>query len=122
MAKNIVVHVRQEGLGVLKGSLSEQRNAREFGLQLFDAFLHAFEARSDKPSAMVFYTDGVKLVGKGSIVVPSLKLLEAMGVRMVACGTCLKRFGLIDEVAVGEVGTMSEIVKLLSEADTVITA
>lgn len=51
----------------------------------------------------------------------SLSLLDGMGVCIVTCKTCLDRFKLVDQVAVGEVGGMNDIVTLLLEADKVIT-
>jgi DsrE/DsrF/DsrH-like protein len=60
-------------------------------------------------------------VCKGSSALQSLSFLQGMGVRIVTCKTCLDYFRLVDQVAVGEVGNMNDVVKLLLEADKVIT-
>ena len=110
-----VVLVTREGLGSVGGADAK------FGIEMFDRFLHTLEGRTDRPRAMCFYTDGVKLVRKDSPVVMSLKLIEGLGTRLVVCKTCLEYFGLKDRVAVGTVGGMNDIVKLLMEADHVVT-
>ena len=115
MSKKVVVLIRQEGLG----SVSAQD--RRFGIDMMDRLLHTLEGQPVKPQAICFYTDGVKLVCEGSSVVPSLQILEGMGVKLVTCKTCLDYFKLFDKVAVGTVGSMNDIVKLLMEADHVVT-
>ncbi len=115
MAHSVVVLVRQAGLGQL------QPNDAHFGVEMFERFLHAVDANPITPSAICFYTEGVKLVCEGSPVIPSLQLLQGMGVRLVICATCLEYFNLRDKVAVGEVGGMSDIVNLLLSATHVVT-
>ena len=39
--------------------------------------------------AVCFYTDGVKLLTDGSPVLEPLRALEAAGVRLIVCKTCL---------------------------------
>jgi intracellular sulfur oxidation DsrE/DsrF family protein len=111
----LVLLVTREGLGNVPAA------DHQFGLEMFDRFLHAFETQPLKPQAICFYTDGVKLVCQGSPALLGLRLLEGQGVRLVACRTCLDHFGLSDKVAVGEVVGMNDIVRLLTEADKVVT-
>ena len=89
---------------------------------MFDRFLHTLESQPVKPQAICFYTDGVKLACHGSPAVPGLQLIEGMGVRLLICRTCLDYFRLTGKVAVGQISTMSEILKTLMAADKVITA
>jgi sulfur relay (sulfurtransferase) complex TusBCD TusD component (DsrE family) len=110
-----VLLATRNGLGVVSEADSE------FGLEMFDKLLHTIEAAGVLPSAICFYTEGVRLVARESPVVLGLKLLQAQGVRLLVCETCLRRFGLIDQVAVGEVGGMAMIAPLLLNADKVIT-
>jgi intracellular sulfur oxidation DsrE/DsrF family protein len=106
--------VTQEGLGHVEPA------DRQFGLEMFDRFLHALESRTVKPHSICFYTEGVKLVCEGSPALLGLRILQAQGVRLVACRTCLEHFRLTDKVAVGEVGGMNDIVGILTEADSVV--
>jgi sulfur relay (sulfurtransferase) complex TusBCD TusD component (DsrE family) len=116
LAQKITILVRQEGLG----HVGPQDGA--FSIDMFDRFLHTLESQPVKPVAICFYTDGVKLTCEGSRAVPGLQLIQGMGVRLMICRTCLEYLGLMGKVAVGEVSTMTEIVKTLTDADSVITA
>ncbi len=111
----LVLLVTREGLGHVDA------NDRQFGLEMFDRLLHAWESQPVKPHAMCFYTDGVKLVCTGSPALLGLKILQSQGVRLVSCRTCLEHFQLTEKVAVGEIGGMNDIVGILVEADSVVT-
>jgi len=115
LAKNIVILVRQEGLG------SVAPTDEQFGLELFDRFIHSLEGQDPKPRAILFYTLGVKLACEGSLALFGLRMLAGMGIRVLICKTCLEHYGLLNRVAVGEVSNMAEISKLLVEADHVVT-
>jgi hypothetical protein len=113
---NVVVLVRQEGLGQV------DPKDREFGIEMLDRFLHAMESQPEKPQTICFYTEGVKLVREGSRAVPGLQLIQGMGVRLLICKTCLAYFGIAEkEVAVGQISTMNEILGALVAATKVIT-
>jgi len=111
----LVLLVTREGLGHVDAA------DKLFGLEMFDRFLHAFESQPLKPLSICFYTDGVKLLCQGSPALLGLKILESQGVRLVACRTCLEHFALTEKLAVGEIGGMNDIVRLLAEADSVVT-
>ena len=106
--------VCRAGLGVV------EKEDNEFGLQMFDKFIHTLEKRDLSAEALCFYTEGVKLLTEDSSLIEGLKLVEKLGMKMVACGSCLEYYGLRDQVVVGEVGGMDDIVKLLRSADNVI--
>ncbi len=61
------------------------------------------------PGAITFYTEGVHLACDGSPVLEQLRALEAKGVRLILCKTCVDAFDLGDKVAVGVVGGMGDI-------------
>jgi intracellular sulfur oxidation DsrE/DsrF family protein len=73
------------------------------------------------PAVICFYTDGVKLVCEGSPMLDVLRDLEEKGVRLVVCSTCLNYFELTDQVAVGIVGGMADIIDAQWQAEKVIT-
>jgi intracellular sulfur oxidation DsrE/DsrF family protein len=73
------------------------------------------------PSVICFYTDGVKLVVEGSPIIAILKEIETKGVHLIVCSTCLTFFGLQDQVQVGIVGGMTDIIEAQRRADKVIT-
>ena len=49
-----------------------------------------------------------------------LKALEAEGVKVLTCGTCLDFYGIKDKLAVGSVTNMYEIVEIMENAGSVI--
>jgi intracellular sulfur oxidation DsrE/DsrF family protein len=114
MHKTVILVTRQ-GLGT---TLPEDA---EFGLEMLDKFFHALERQPEKPAAICFYTEGVKLLVADSIVVLGLQLLNKLGVRIVACQTCVNQYGLQNQLVVGEVKGLLEIVQLIAQADKVIT-
>lgn len=73
------------------------------------------------PAKILFYTDGVKLACAGSPVLEQLKQLEAKGIELVLCKTCLDYFGLENQVESGIVGGMPDIIEAMSKADKVIS-
>jgi len=111
----IVILVTRHGLG------SVAADDQAFGVEMFDNFLHALETELDRVEALCFYTEGVRLVTKDSKALPGLRLLAGLGARLVACRTCLSHYGLVDDVSVGEIGTMKDIVQLMTSADRVVT-
>ena len=73
------------------------------------------------PSALCFYTEGVRLVAEGSPVLALLRRLEERGVELIVCRTCLEALGLVEQVRVGRVGGMADILDAQMHAEKVIT-
>src|SRR5512140_1139362 len=73
------------------------------------------------PGAVAFYGEGVKLACEGSPVLDALKTLSDKGARLILCQTCLDYFGLREQVRVGIVGGMGDIVHAMNEAERVIS-
>jgi sulfur relay (sulfurtransferase) complex TusBCD TusD component (DsrE family) len=84
-------------------------------------FLSLLAQEVEKPSQILFYTEGVKLVCEGSPVLGWLRNLEEAGVELIVCSTCLEYFGLVEQVRVGKVGGMPNILAALQQADKVIS-
>jgi selenium metabolism protein YedF len=85
------------------------RGSDELGERLLAAFFHTLPDLPQRPATIVFMNSGVKLVAEGSRALEDLKLLESQGVELLACGTCLDYFGLMDKLAVGRVSNMYEL-------------
>ena len=101
------------------GSVTPEDSA--FGEEMLDNFFHALESRNDKPEAICFYTEGVQALAKGTPLETGLRLLHGLGIRMVACKSCVEHYGLTGKLAVGEAAGMPDILQLLLEADKVVT-
>lgn len=98
-----------------------QTNLPELGIKLIQKYFTLLLESNSLPPVICFYTDGVKLVTTGSPVLESLKQMEASGVRLIVCSTCLDMMGLADQVQVGIVGGMPDIIEAQIRADKVIT-
>jgi selenium metabolism protein YedF len=103
------------------GGESLGAGSTELGAKLMGSFLRTLSAMEPKPEALLFYNASVKLLRKGSGALEALKALEDQGVELLACVTCLEFFGLLEDLAVGRVSNMREIVGHMLEAQKVIT-
>jgi len=92
----------------------------ELGALLLRSFLKTQAELERKPDAILFYNDGVKLCCEGSYLVDDLRGLEAAGVEIIACGTCLNFFELADQLRVGRVTDMLEIAGRLADAGSIV--
>lgn len=88
----------------------------ELGATLMKGFIYAVSQLERLPKAMLFYNGGAKLTVEGSVSVEDLKNMEAQGVEILTCGTCLNFYGLTDKLAVGGVTNMYTIVEKLAGA------
>lgn len=94
---------------------------QELQLTLIGKYLDLLGQHIQVPAAICFYTEGVKLVVEGSPVLTQLSALEAKGVRLVVCSTCLNTYNLTEKVKVGIVGSMADILEAQLQAEKVIT-
>lgn len=83
-------------------------------------FLGLLNESGALPAKILFYTDGVKLACADSPVLEQLRTLEARGVELILCQTYLNYYNLADQVAVGIVGGMPDIIEAMQQADKVI--
>jgi selenium metabolism protein YedF len=97
------------------------RGDDELGRVLMKNFLYSLARNDERPAAVTFMNEGVRLVCDGSESLDDLRLLAENGVAVKACGTCLDYLGLMDRLAVGEVGTMPASVAALMRSDEVVT-
>jgi intracellular sulfur oxidation DsrE/DsrF family protein len=109
---NIVIVFNRDGMGD-----SEDQSLRE---TLTKTFLNLISQMDSLPRAICFYTDGVRLACEGSPVLDELTALEQKGVRLVLCQTCLNAYRMTDQVRVGIVGGMGDIITAMWQADKVI--
>ena len=93
---------------------------RELGAMLIKSFVYALTTQDTLPSTVLFYNGGAKLTCKGSPVLEDLQKLSQDGVEILTCGTCLNFYGLTDELAIGKVTNMYEIVEKQLKADLIL--
>ncbi|MDA8214123.1 MAG: sulfurtransferase-like selenium metabolism protein YedF [Nitrospiraceae bacterium] len=83
----------------------------ELGKILMKAFFETMKVTKEIPHTIFFLNAGVKLTTVNEEIIPILKGLEAMGVEIFSCGTCLKHYNLESELKVGYRGTTNHIVE-----------
>lgn len=91
------------------------------GQRLMGAFLRKLWAREEKPDTIICYNGGVKLMAKGSAVLDVLSGLQEAGVDILACGTCIEHYNLVNDIKVGRISNMEEIASIFMTAESVIT-
>ena len=73
-----------------------------------------------KVLTMLFYNGGATLTAEGSDSLEDLKSLEAQGVEIMTCGTCLDYYGLKEKLQVGTVTNMYSIVETMAKAGRIV--
>ncbi|MBC7249268.1 MAG: DsrE family protein [Anaerolineae bacterium] len=111
MSRSLAIAVAHDGL-----SPSGEGN-QEFPLE---SLLHLLLNSEAPPTRLLFYTEGVRWVTRESPLLDLLRAVEARGVELVACRTCLKSAGLLDQVAVGKLGSQDGIIEAMQTADNVV--
>lgn len=92
----------------------------ELGKVLIKGFIFAVTQLEKLPKTMLFYNGGATLTAEGSDSLEDLKSLEAQGVEILTCGTCLNYYGLTEKLQVGSVTNMYTIVEKMAEADKIV--
>lgn len=109
---NIVLVFKTNGMGSSQAQPLKEKLAK--------TFLTLTTQMEPLPKIICFYTEGVRLACDGSPVLDELLALDQKGVRIILCQTCVDTFRLRDQVRVGIVGGMSDIITAMWQADKVI--
>lgn len=88
----------------------------ELGTVLMKGFLYALTQLDELPKTILFYNGGATLTCEGSASLEDLKSLEAQGVEILTCGTCLNYYEMSDKLRVGEVTNMYTIAEKMTGA------
>ena len=109
--KNTVVVISSKAMG---------HGGDELGTALMKGFIYALSQQETLPTTILFYNGGATIPVEGSVSLEDLKNLEAQGVEILTCGTCLNFYGLTEKLAVGEVTNMYTIVEKMTGADLIV--
>ena len=93
----------------------------DLGTILIGSFLRALWSKDDKPDAIILYNSGVKLAGPDSSVLDAISGLQEAGVDILACGTCMKYYGLENLTGTVRTSNMQEITEILMKSKSVVT-
>ena len=109
--KNTVVVIASDKMG---------DGEEELGKILMKGYIYALTQLETLPKTILFYNKGAYLTCEGSASLEDLKSLEAQGVEIFTCGTCLNYYGLSEKLQVGTVTNMYVIAETMAKADKVV--
>ncbi len=112
--------VRKKGMVVVLSANVMGTGEEKLGKALMKAFVFAVTKQDYLPETILCYNTGAYLTCEGADTLEDLKSLEAEGVNILTCGTCLDFYGIKEKLAVGSVTNMYEIVEKMEAAKTIV--
>lgn len=89
----------------------------ELGKVLMKGFLYTVTETKPYPQKVVLLNSAVKLSTENEETVAHLKKLEEAGTKVYSCGTCLNYYNLADQLKVGVIGNMYDVVESLNSTE-----
>ncbi|WP_279086565.1 sulfurtransferase-like selenium metabolism protein YedF, partial [Bilophila wadsworthia] len=111
---------KKHGLVAVLSANTMGNGEEQLGKILMKSFIFALTKQDHLPETILCYNSGAYLTCEGSDSLEDLKSLEAEGVKILTCGTCLDFYGLKEKLAVGGVTNMYEIVEIMENAGTIV--
>lgn len=109
-----------QGTVVVLSSKCMGDGEEELGRTLMKGFIYALTQQDALPAVVLLYNTGAYLSCEGSDSLEDLLFLESQGVEILTCGTCMNYYGLSDNLKVGSVTNMYEIVEKQTGAALII--
>ena len=114
------VDSRKNGMVIVLSANVMGTGNEKLGTNLMKAFVFAVTKQDVLPETIVCYNTGAYLTCEGADTLEDMKILEAEGVKILTCGTCLDFYGIKDKLAVGTVTNMYEIVEVMEKAKSIV--
>jgi selenium metabolism protein YedF len=96
-------------------------NESELGGNLAKMAIFTLSESERVPSYVLFMNEGVKLpAGNEAQIIENLNTLIEKGTKVLVCGTCLNFYGIKDDLKVGTVSNMYDILGAMQEVSKVI--
>lgn len=111
---------KKKGLVVVLSANVMGTGDEKLGKALMKAFVFAVTKQDVLPETVLCYNTGAYLTCEGADTLEDLKSLEAEGVNILTCGTCLDFYGIKDKLSVGSVTNMYDIVETMEKAKSII--
>jgi intracellular sulfur oxidation DsrE/DsrF family protein len=102
---------------LLIGATGLGRGDEELGATILGNFLKVLVATPRRPGTIVCWNGAVTLLAADSPVMDLFRQLEGVGIKVIACKTCVEKFGLQGKLEAGEVSTIPVIADLLLQSD-----
>ena len=90
------------------------------GALLMKGFIFALTQQDELPKTILLYNSGARLTCEDSPALEDFKSLEAQGVEILTCGTCLNHYGLSEKLKVGSVTNMYVIAEKMLQAGLIV--
>ncbi len=90
------------------------------GALLMKGFIFALTQQDELPKTILLYNGGARLTCEDSPALEDFKSLEAQGVEILTCGTCLNHYGLSEKLKVGSVTNMYVIAEKMLQAGLIV--
>lgn len=111
---------RKKGLVVVLSANVMGTGDEKLGKALMKAFVFALTKQDKLPEKILCYNTGAYLTCEGADTLEDMKSLEAEGVEIFTCGTCLDFYGMKEKLAVGSVTNMYDIVETMEMAKQIV--
>ena len=111
---------RKKNTVVVLASATMGAGDEELGEILMKGFIYALSQQEELPATILLYNGGAKISCEESPSLEDLRSLEAQGVEILTCGTCLHHYGLTDKLKVGDVTNMYVIAEKMTQADLIV--
>ena len=111
---------RRKGMLIVLSADTMGTGDPKLGTALMKAFVFALTKQDQLPETILCYNSGAYLTCEGADTLEDMKALEAEGVTIRTCGTCLDFYGLKEKLAVGGVTNMYDIVERMENAAQII--
>ncbi len=99
------------------------RGDETLGKLLVKGLLYTVSELQRPPKTLVFMNSGVRLAAEREETIALLKTIQAKGVEILVCGTCLDYYHLKEKLGAGRVSNLYEITeRFLASADVVTVA
>jgi selenium metabolism protein YedF len=108
------------GYGVAISSELMGSGDDELGKKLMRSFFVTLSCMDEAPSVIAFYNSGVRLLVSDSEIIEIVSEMEAKGVEVYVCGTCLDHYKLTEKIVAGKIGDMLTIISKLAASGNVL--
>lgn len=95
--------------------------SQELGKSLMKMFFFTLSQSADIPKYVLFMNGGVKLPLLDEQVIEHLKVLEDRGVEVLVCGTCVNFYNITEELKVGSISNMYDILQRMQTVSKVVS-
>lgn len=112
--------IHRKGMVVVLSANVMGNGEAKLGKALMKAFVFALTKQDILPETILCYNSGAYLTCQGSESLEDFRELEAEGVNILTCGTCLDFYGIKEKLAVGSVTNMYEIVEVMEQAGSIV--